>query len=115
MQLKNDTNGRNLLREVVTGYYEKLGNRTVSCFLRANNPEWNWYYEHYLIDHKHVIRYGLGEDRHLLIGGVELAIGPHYFAPVDFWDYPNSQRFKIEASTEAVEYNLKLLDEFLGY
>jgi hypothetical protein len=45
---------------------------------------------------------------------VSLAIGPHYFAPADFWSYENSKRFKIEASTEAIEHNLKLLDEFFG-
>lgn len=113
MQLKNDFEGRNFLRDTIIGHHERIGGRTIQCFLHTENKEWNWHYEHFLLNRKFVFRYGLGEDRGLTLGGIELAIGPHYFSPADFWDYANSQRFKMEASTEAVEHNLMLLDEFL--
>lgn len=51
----------------------------------------------------------------MYVGGVQLAIGPHYFSPADFWSYEASQRFTLEASMEGVIKNLRLLDEFLGY
>lgn len=115
MQLKNDFSGRNLLDETIRSYYKDNGDRHVSIFLHSTNEEWGWRYAHVLLDRKIVIRYGVGEDRGMLLGGVELAIGPHYFGPSDFWSYENSQRFTLEASTEGVEKNLRLLDEFLGY
>lgn len=113
MQLKNDLEGRNALRDQVRLYYQAHGERSAINFLDSQDQ--GFFYAHFLVDRKHVIRYGIGEDRRLWIGGVSLAIGPHYFSPADFWDYPNSQRFKIEASSEALIHNLTLLDEFLGY
>jgi len=113
MQLKNDANGRNTLRETVLNHYERKGKK-ITAFLRSTTDD-GWRYEHYLLDGKYVFKYGIGVDRNSLIGGICLAIGPHYFGPADFWDYPNSERFSMEASTEAVERNLCLLDEFLRY
>ena len=115
MQLKNDLNGRNLLDDVIRSYFKESGGREAHRFLHSKNEEWGWHYTHYLISRKHVIRYGIGEDRGGCVGGVELAIGPHYFGPADFWSYEASQRFTLEASTEGVIKNLRLLDEFLGY
>jgi hypothetical protein len=48
----------------------------------------------------------------MLLGGVELGIGPHYFGPSAFWSYENANRFISEISTQAVFHNLRLLDEF---
>ncbi len=116
MQLKNDLQGRNLLRECIENYYEKNGNRKTVNFKNENqNDDFEFFYCYFLIDRKYVIRYGVLNDRDLWIGGIGLAIGPHYFHPADFWDYQNSERFKLGACTEAVEHNLRLLDEFLGY
>ena len=111
--LINDLDGRNALRNTIFSFYEKNGNRPVSNFL--DSEENGFFYVHFLINRKHVIRYSVGRDRGIFVGGVSLAIGPHYFGPYDFWDYENSERFSMEASTEAVENNLSLLDEFLGY
>jgi len=113
--LRNDLDGRNALKDTVVTYFERCGGRVVACFLESKNEEWGWAYQHFILERKHIFRYGLGDDRHLSIGGLELAIGPHYFGPAIFWDYSNAQRFKMEASTDAVEHNLRLLDEFLGY
>lgn len=113
MQLSNDFHGFNTLRNTIIDCYEK-SNRSIKCFLRTEDKEWGWHYEHFLLDRKYVFRYGIGIDRQIMLGSLELAIGPHYFGPSDFWDYANSERFSIEASTEAVENNLVLLDEFLG-
>jgi hypothetical protein len=113
VQLKIDEDGWNNLSEVIENYY-KQRDRLVRIF-STSEPSCGSLDFCFLIDRKHVAKYIVGSDRRMELGVLLLAIGPHYFAPVDFWDYPNSQRFRIEASTEAVEHNLKLLDEFLGY
>lgn len=115
MQLKNDADGRNLLDETIRLYFKKNGDRATSNFLHTNDAEWGWSYTHFLLERKVVLRYGIGEDRGMCVGGIQLAIGPHYFSAADFWSYEASQRFSLEASTEAVEKNLRLLDEFLGF
>lgn len=112
MQLRNDVDGRNALRETIYGYYKKNGDRPSVNF--RDSEEDGFFYTYFLFDRKHVIRYSLGEDRHVCIGGLCLAIGPHYFRPSEFWDYENDRRFSMEASPEAVVRNLKLLDEFFG-
>lgn len=115
MQLKIDVDGRNLLDETIHNFYKRNGARNVRNFMHSEDKEWGTFYTHFLIDRKHVIRYGIGQDRGFLLGGVDLAIGPHYFTPSVFWSYENSERFSLEASTEGVEQNLALMDEFFGY
>lgn len=114
MLLKNDEFGWNDLGEVITTYY-KNNDRQVSIF-SAPAPEGGNSLEFcFLIDRKHVAKYLIGVDRGTYIGVLQLAIGPHYFSAADFWSYKDSQRFTLDASTEGVEKNLRLLDEFLGY
>jgi len=115
VQLKNNVEGRNLLDKTIRDFYRKNGNRNAVRFLHSEDKEWGWFYTHFLIDRKHVIRYGFGQDRGFWVGGVELGIGPHYFKAADFWSYEDSERFTLEATTDGVEHNLALLDEFLGY
>jgi hypothetical protein len=83
--------------------------------MQSCNEGWGWVYVHYIFDRRHVIRYGIGMDRYIWVGGVELGIGPGYFDAADFWSHENSERFSQIATTENVESNLRLLDEFLGY
>ncbi|CAN7513780.1 hypothetical protein LJR290_003484 [Variovorax sp. LjRoot290] len=115
VQLKNDLQSHNLLDETIRNYYERNGGREARNFLYTEDGEWGWHYTHFLIDRKHVIRYGYGQDRGGWVGGVELAIGPHYFDPSAFWSFKDAERFAIEATTGGVIRNLILLDEFLGY
>lgn len=115
MQLKNDIEGLNTLDDVIHEFYEFYGRRQIRVFMRSKHEDWDWHYVHFILNHKHIIKCGIGQDRNMWLGGLELAIGPHYFGPADFWDYENSQRFSLEATTEAVFKNLRLLDEFLGY
>jgi filamentous hemagglutinin len=56
-----------------------------------------------------------GQNVSVQAGNNLVSIGPRYFSPADFWSYEASQRFTLEASTEGVIRNLRLLDEFLGY
>lgn len=113
MQLRNDLESLNILDDKIHDFYKRYGDRHIRKFMSSQND--GWFYMHYLVDRKHVIRFGVGQDRHVWLGSVALAIGPSYFGAADFWDYQNDERFKMEASTEAFEHNLKLLDEFLGY
>ena len=112
MQLKNDMLGRQMLDEIVFRYYKSHGNRHVARFLYSEDEELGWWYSHYLVDRKHVIRYGIGSDRSGWVGGVQLAIGPHYFGPAEFWSSENFWRFGNQATADVVESNLRLLDEF---
>lgn len=113
MQIKNDIEGWNLLQSTINQYFKRDEKRTISYFLETKNEEWGFFYQHFLLDRKHIFRYGIGQDRETWIGGLELAIGPHYFGPADFWSSAASERFQMAASTEAVEHNLRLLNEFL--
>jgi hypothetical protein len=111
VQLKNDLQSQILLNEVIESFFQKNGNRNDRNFLSTTDED-GTYYTHHLIDRRHVIRYSIGTDRGSWLGALEIAIGPHYFGPAAFWSYENFERFSIEATTEAVEKNLALLDEF---
>ena len=114
MQLKNDSDSWNRLSRTIESYYEDQ-ERCVSIF-SAPLPKGDESLEFcFLVSRKHVVKYIIGLDRGDYLGVLQLGIGPHYFSPTDFWSYENSTRFTIEASTEGVLKNLRLLDEFLGY
>lgn len=112
MQLKNDIASFRQLYEAVQKYYRVHGNRALTIFADKSPGDGEKYYIRFLVDRKHIVEYAIVEDRGFNLSGVSLAIGPHYFGPADFWSYENSERFTLEASAEAVERNLKLLDEF---
>lgn len=117
VQLKNDEIGFSALYNTVVKYYEVHGERSVFIF-ESQEPSDDFdsgYYVRFLMDRKNVIEYKICSDRNMSIAILSLAIGPHYFNPGEFWNYKNSQRFTLEATTEGLEFNLKLLDEFLGY
>lgn len=115
MQLNNDHASFVLLFEAVTSFYKKPTPREVFIFANQAPSEEGKYYVRFLLDRKHVIEYSIVTDRGYNLSGVGLAIGPHFFGAADFWSYAAAERFKMEASTDAIEFNLRLLDEFLGY
>jgi len=112
MELSNNFIGENLLNDCIREYYAKNGNQPNEKF-DANTSD-DGFFVCYLINRKHAIKYEFFFDRNLFIGSLTLAIGPHYFGSSAFWSYENSTRFSINATTEAVEKNLALLDEFWG-
>jgi len=115
VQLNNDFESFEALYAAIYAYYKKMGVRTVTIF--ADKPPGNdgEFYARFLVDRKHVVEYGVVQDRGSTLSSVSLAIGPHYFGPADFWSYEASQRFKMDASLDAIVHNLALLDEFFGY
>jgi hypothetical protein len=115
VQLNNDIDGRNILNATIETYYKKNGSRSANNFLTSIDQKWGWFYTHFLLDRKIIVRYGIGEDRGMSVGGVRLAIGPHYFNPADFWSYEHSQRFRLGTEIDDINHNLGLLDEFFGY
>lgn len=116
MQLKNEMYSFDMLFNSISLFYDD-NERKLLIFEQKFPTEDadEGYYVRYLLDRKHVIQYRIVQDRGFFLSILSLAIGPHYFDPADFWDYENSERFKLEASTEAIVHNLKLLDEFLKF
>ena len=115
MQLKNDIKGFNLLFETVRNYYKNNGDRKISFISYSPPADYQKYETEFLLDRRYVVKYQIGVDREINMGVLALAIGPYYFGAADFWSYKDSERFTLEATTEGVEKNLGLLDEFLGY
>jgi hypothetical protein len=115
MQLKNDMNSFDVLFNTITLFYNRDKGRRVLIFeTKVPGEDIDaGYFVRYLLDSKHVVECRIANDRRKFLSIISLVIGPHYFTPADFWDYENSQRFSLDASTEAIEHNLTLLDEFL--
>lgn len=111
--LENDEQSFFNLLELIRSYYERQG-RYVRFLSHTPPTSLEDYEAEFLLDRKHVVRYMVGRDRGINTAGVALAIGPYYFGPADFWSYEASQRFTMEATSEGVLRNLRLLDEFLG-
>jgi hypothetical protein len=116
VQLRNETKSSDLLFNTVASYYQKEEGRKIVIFdvQNAGGDVNSGYFIRFLLDRKHVVEYRIANDRNFFLSIILLAIGPHYFSPADFWDYENSRGFSLEATTEAVVHNLKLLDEFLA-
>lgn len=111
MLLRGDLGSKNALDFCISDYYKKK-NRQAHCFLTGEDPVGGSYFVCCIVDRRHVLKYEIGSDREIWIGSISLAIGPHYFGPSDFWSYSDSERFSMDATTEAVVKNLMLLDEF---
>jgi hypothetical protein len=116
VQLKNEMHSFDMLFNAVSSFYRGDQSRRVLIFEEKypDKDDDSGYFVRFLLDRKHVVEYRVANDRGLFLSILSLAIGPHYFPPTDFWDYENSQRFNLEASTEAIVHNLELLEEFLA-
>lgn len=114
MLLNDSEESRNALCQKVEEYY-KNKNKNIYIFSMPQFDRNEEYEISFLVNRKHVVKYCIGHDRGIYLCAVLLAIGPHYFGPADFWSYKDSERFTLEASTEGVQKNLELLDEFLAY
>lgn len=115
MQLGINSDGLNELRKIILDHYQKNGGKTVSIFKETLDA--SSIAIHYLLERKHVIQYAIGLDDKgwkMSMGTILLGIGPHYFSPADFWSYENFRRFKMAAEPFDIQFNLKLLDEFLA-
>lgn len=111
MQLKNDAEGREVLKDTIFSYFKET-NRSATNFLDTEDED--FFYAHFLVAKRYVIRYSLGMDRRIWLGGVSLAIGPHYFSLRSLLNAKQANKLLIEASTAAINNNLTLLDEFLA-
>jgi hypothetical protein len=115
MRLSNDFDGYKNLHLTICDYYKKNGDRHIAFFSNKTPGDGGECYIRFLMDRKHVVQCSILTDRGVNLTATLLAIGPHYFGPADFWSYENSRRFKIDASSESVIHNLRLMDEFFGY
>jgi hypothetical protein len=113
MQLRTDEKSLEIVYKTIYSHYKDSGGRFVEIFSSYHSKNDLGLYVEFIFDRKHVARYSIGEDRGLYSSSIELAIGPRFFGPSVFWDYPNSTRFYSDGTTEAIVMNLKLLDEFL--
>ncbi len=114
MQLNNSLESETALRFCILDYYEGMGRAITDYKSDTGSP--GFIRSYFLVDRRHVIRYSIGNDPNpqgdRWVGGVEIGIGPDFFHPMQFWSYEQGERFSMEASTEAVAKNLRLLDEF---
>jgi hypothetical protein len=114
VRLKNDTQSENMLRSLVSDFYKKQS-RSIFNYLDTSDEHDQIFRSHYLIDRKHVLRISISIDRGLWLSSFELGIGPAFFSAAEFWSYENFQRFRHGTEPDDIVFNLKLLDEFLGY
>lgn len=119
MRLSNKREDLEQLRSIIELHYKRHGRFFSLLTLspeedQSNAGSYSWTL---LLDRTNVIRYSIGpSDRgHGFLGGVSLAIGPYFFHPADFWSYEASERFRMGTEPHDIEFNLKLLDEFLGF
>lgn len=111
MQLRNDVDRCNVLRDVIRDFYKQ--DRPLS-FCDYSGVDGEGASETiFLLDRKFVIKYSIEYDNGVLLGVVLLAIGPIFFSAADFWSYEDSKKFKLEVDIEAVRHNLTMLDIFL--
>ena len=115
MRFNNEMASFEALFNTITSFYQGSKGRVILIFDEGfpNDDILSGYFIRFLLDRKHVVEYRVANDRNMSLSVLTLAIGPQYFSPVDFWNYENSKKFSLEASTEAVVHNLRLLDEFL--
>jgi hypothetical protein len=119
MVLSNSPEHLEELKTVIEMFYKKF-QRTCSLIALSPSEDSNnkgWFSWVFLVDRKHVVRYSIGpSDRgYGFLSGVEMAVGPYFFGVFDFWSYEASQRFRMGTKPDDIVFNLKLLDEFLGY
>ncbi|UFH58042.1 hypothetical protein [Sulfurovum mangrovi] len=110
MQLKNDESSSFELIECIEQYYKKQ-NRLCSFIIRTVNKD--NYTVDFLIDRKQIIRYSIPLDTRNCFAMVFLGIGPCFVSPHTLFGFNEGERFSKNSTTEAVEQNLKLLDQYL--
>ena len=111
MQIKNDSDRCNVLREIIKEFYEPK--RPLSFCDYSGVDQNGDSKTTFLLDRKFVVQYSIGYDNGVLLGVVLLAIGPIFFTAADFWSYEDSRKFKLDVDVEAVHHNLAMLDVFL--
>lgn len=112
VQLKNDESSRFLLINCIENYYQTRGR--FCSMVGGDCIESERFSMVFLIDRKHVFRYLIPIDVRNYFASLEIGIGPVFVSPFSVTDYADAQRFKKDATTEAVEQNLALLDELLA-
>lgn len=114
--LKNDLDSRNILQDIVLGYYENAGRAITRLGEDIGSDD--WLQMDFLVDRRHVIRVAIGNDPNpqgdRWLTSVSLAFGPYFIGPFDFWSFDNATRFSRAAERASVIHNLALLDEYWG-
>ena len=118
MRLKNDVTGLDELFNCLSDFYQSR-KRSFSCLdlgVKGNgDSEGDHYYVCFLLDKKTAIRYSIPIAFRTL-PDLQLGIGPHYASLSELADLTNENfayGFYLDSTTEAVEHNLKLLDQYL--
>lgn len=118
MQLSNSREDLEKLRVLILRYYKDRGRSVFDIAITPKplDQSQGWYSWEFLIDRRHVIRYSIGpSDRGKgFLGGLELAIGPYFFGPSNFWSNEAANLFKAETCPMDIQFNLSLLDKFWG-
>lgn len=116
MRLKNDPSGIDDLVDFLRNYYEGRGREIrylSSGTVGRGGDEGDYYYVSCLLDRKHVIKYSIPTAIRTF-AGLWVGIGPEY-VPIEWVvNQVSAKRFNGDSTSEAVEQNLALLDEYLA-
>lgn len=119
--LKHDEESRNALTLTIERYYSR---RKRVCYRRSGveihtsvidgQTLEDGYSVKYIIDRKYFFRYFIPIDTRNFFAYLSFGIGPEYESMRSLVSESNQSKFSMESTTEAVESNLAMLDEYLA-
>jgi hypothetical protein len=110
MKIENDENGSFLLVETIEAYYRLQGRECRSLGREVHENE--SIFLQFIIDKKHIIGYALAIDTRNYYTAPSIGIGPCFVDPWYLMGFEFGQGFSMANTSEAVEQNLKLLDQY---
>ncbi|WP_147400570.1 hypothetical protein [Acidovorax cavernicola] len=116
VRLKNDPSGISELTALIKKYYT-LRNREILIVSSGTSGrglnEGDSYYVSFMIDRKHILKYSIPTAIRTF-ACLWIGIGPEYI-PINYAiNGKYEELFSVDSTTEAVEKNLELLDDYLS-
>jgi hypothetical protein len=116
VQLKNDVSGIDQLFNCVYEYYTN-SNREIQFLssgqIGKGGDEGDCYFVNFILDRKYIFRYSIPIAIRTL-AGLWIGVGPEYVSIGWLVHEKFYEQFSGNSTTEAVEHNLKLLDEYFA-
>jgi hypothetical protein len=121
MELKNNQDSFYALNACVDKYYQERGypclpyggTKIQKIYIDGKEYE-EEYQQVYFVARKHFIQYSIAIDTRNFYSMLSLAVGPHFVNMRWLVTEENESKFSMDSTTEAVEHNLAMLDEYLA-